>query len=1133
MSTFTSYLLLTRDYSRTLSNLAKTKPVANDSLYYQANITKVKSVDDLMNNQRLYAYVMKAAGLEDMTYAKAFIKKVLMSDLTDDKSFANQLTDKRYLDLASSFNFDAKGQVKSVTDVQSDLQEQTMVGLYNNSIIARETAAQKSITDYSAGIDALTSVDDLLAPANRSLFDFALTAFGLGDMAKYASSSYFREILTKDLGDPTNPIQQIDLNAPGAAALATKLTNLVSAFNFETDGSVSVGGAQSLTQKAATVDGYLKNSGASSVTASLLYSANTYRNTVGTITTAQALLDNETVYNFALTAYGLDPATVDKADVLAALTSDLNDPASAANTLGLGYQRLAQAFNFQTDGSLPVGEPAQSAEAIDATVAGYLTNANAAGLPYINDYELYKSVINKPGIIDNVDDFLMILKGTTPAPSDPNVTDNVAAAMARFVLRSFGLETPSRLSDDFLRNVLTSDLNDPASFANQQDDKRWATLASMFNFQQDGSIPPDGIIQSDEKIQELLERFVGKGFGGTSLSTQASYGYRYDMRDVRNVDDFLLDSEGKATASFSFALTAFGFDRTSASSNYFRQILTDKTFAAQEATAKNDPRLLEFSNAFNFAADGSLAANQPAQSKVAEDLMIERFLSKTDDTTGAFNSRLVSEYKAAVLNIKTVTDFLKPENETVYNFALAAFGIDPASTTKEQVGRVLSSVVDANDGVTSVAEELGGGFLKLAQAFNFGAGGGIVPDDMQTQSETQLASTINGYLARKNPASVAETSAATTGFKSAINTIESRALANRTQAVDEFLADPKLYNYALAAYGLDPKTELKSDIRQALIADKSKSFNFLDQPGNQKYKALAEALNFDPDGSVGTPRQAQNASDALRLAQKYAASYPTVKRPDFAKDVPTAQENLIKAESDYYATAILKINTVDELTADKRVVAYITKAFGLDDKFSTLDLKRILTSDLSDPKSFANSSKTLAYREIAATFNFDTKGQSKRVPETSVQSSGGIYETQSDYLQQTVEADAGADNAGVRLALYFKRKAPTITSAYSLLADKALYEVARTALGIPLAAARADIDVLARTIDKKLNVADLKDPKKLDAFIKRFTALYDVENGGGVSSSNSNALTILTGGSDIGFSTDTLASLQNIRFRPF
>jgi hypothetical protein len=46
----------------------------------------------------------------------------------------------------------------------------------------------------------------------------------------------------------------------------------------------------------------------------------------------------------------------------------------------------------------------------------------------------------------------------------------------------------------------------------------------------------------------------------------------------------------------------------------------------------------------------------------------------------------------------------------------------------------------------------------------------------------------------------------------------------------------------------------------------------------------------------------------------------------------------------------------------------------------------------------------------------------------------------------------------VRLALYFERTAPELDSVYGILADTALYEVVRTALGIPAEIAASDID---------------------------------------------------------------------------
>jgi len=50
---------------------------------------------------------MKAFGLEDMTFAKAFMRKVLTEGVAT-ATFANRLSDKRYADFAG-FNFAALG----------------------------------------------------------------------------------------------------------------------------------------------------------------------------------------------------------------------------------------------------------------------------------------------------------------------------------------------------------------------------------------------------------------------------------------------------------------------------------------------------------------------------------------------------------------------------------------------------------------------------------------------------------------------------------------------------------------------------------------------------------------------------------------------------------------------------------------------------------------------------------------------------------------------------------------------------------------------------------------------------------------------------------------------------------------
>lgn len=1114
MSTYTSYMLLTRDYSRTLANLGKTSQIANAAQYYQANIGKVKTVDDLMKDQRLYTYAMKAAGLEDMTYAKAFMKKVLMSDLSDVDSFANKLTDKRYVEFAKAFNFGTNGRVTAVSDIQSDQQELDIIGLYNQRTLDKESAANDAIARYSSAMDGITSVTQFLLPANREFFDMALTAYGLGDQVGYASRSLFQDILTRGVDDLDSPIY--DENIIKSALDRSRLHDFVAAFNFAPSGTVAAGSAQSFEQKSATIAGYLENSGASTQAATLLHSAQTYRQMVGSISTASDLVANKTVYNFIVTAYGFDPTTVNESDILAALQDDSN-----ATSLGLAYQRLSDDFNFDSSGNLAPGDAAQTAAATENTIRRYLANANTPGLPNPSEFTSYRLTINAAGLIQNVDDLATVLTGVSTSTGNPKaISDLSAQVVANFTFRSFGFNPDAKYSKEFLRDVLASDLNDPSSFANQLEDKRWAKLASKFNIDTaTGNI--NGPVQTAGQMTEMLERYVGQGFGGAHITQQAKYAYKYEMEDVRTVDDFL-----KTKSALSFALSAFGFEKNQPDKEFYRRILTDPM-----AIPGSPPRpdLLAFRQAFNFLNSPTLPPGTPPQSPYYQDLTIDKFLEKNAGTGQELYS-IAGKYSTAIAGIGNVADLFKEENASVLDFITSAYDIDRSKNSNEQLISVLTSnLIDP----TSVANMRGGNMLELARAFNFGIAG-IVPPGQTAQSQAKLTETVNFYLAKNNSASLAEFAGATATFKARINSLQSQADLNRTKAVDEFLKDAALYNYALTAHGLDPKKESKASIRAALTADASKAFTFLDQLGNDKYRSLAASLNFDPDGSIGTPRQAQSNSDALRLAQKYTASYPANKRPDYAKDRPTEQENLIKAESDYYATALSGIDNVDQLVADKRATTYILKAFGFEaNAISAKDLKKILTSNLADSKSFANTAKDLRYREMASMFNFDAKGNTKRVPEEAVQSSGGIYQTYANYLQQTLEMQEGESNNGVRLALYFARKASTITSAYSILGDKALFEVARTALGIPLAAARADIDVLARTINKKLNVADLKDPKKLENFIKRFTANYDIENGGGGAAPTSAAMTVLTGGADLGFSQDMLSGLQRIRIRQF
>ena len=90
--------------------------VARETEYYLANIGNVKSIDDFLGNKRLFTFAMKAFGLQDMTYAKAFMRKVLTEGVDNSKSFANTLSDPRYREFAQAFNFARYGDTTTIFD---------------------------------------------------------------------------------------------------------------------------------------------------------------------------------------------------------------------------------------------------------------------------------------------------------------------------------------------------------------------------------------------------------------------------------------------------------------------------------------------------------------------------------------------------------------------------------------------------------------------------------------------------------------------------------------------------------------------------------------------------------------------------------------------------------------------------------------------------------------------------------------------------------------------------------------------------------------------------------------------------------------------------------------------------------
>ena len=490
ISTYLTYRSYAADLSKSLQQISQNTVVAREAQFFKDNIGSIKSVDDFMKNTRVFNYAMKAYGLEDMTNSKAFIRKVLQSDVNDQDSFVRKLTDTRFLTFAKAFNFATDGKVATSPIVAMDADDQDdTIGLYNDQRIKKGATAATEAKYYQETISLVRDVDDLLA--NQRLLAYALESVGLDP--KIMSQTTLRSVLTSDVLDPDSYANQF---------ADTRFRDLAAAFSFSADGSVSPGvGAQTAAQVADTVYFNYEAKGAGASPAAATFKANYYESMIGSITSVDQLLADDKLLTVALIGAGLDPSLQSKIQLRDVLTSDLNDPDSVANTLDAdSYRLLAARFNFNTDGTVSGGAGAQTetqrAQTITTFFSGYDDDAIAAEG---RETTYFKLLLPNMGSISEMQ-------------SNSRVYN--------YALRAYGID-PATVSKTTIRNVLQSDLNNPASFANTSRDPRLKALAAAFNFGADGLAQPAKAAQSKNSILAMAQVVVAKAGTDKTLQDQA------------------------------------------------------------------------------------------------------------------------------------------------------------------------------------------------------------------------------------------------------------------------------------------------------------------------------------------------------------------------------------------------------------------------------------------------------------------------------------------------------------------------------------------------------------------------------------------------------------------------------------
>jgi copper chaperone CopZ len=1083
-----AYNIVSGNMQKSLDRVASQATVKRDAEYYEENINKVKDVDDFLGNYRLYSYAMTAYGLDDMTYAKAFMKKVLESDLTDANSFANKLSDSRYKEFAAAFNFSTPA-----ADAQSDAQEDDLIGLYTQSFADEGKNADAETKYYGTAIDKVQNVAELVG--NTRLRTFVLKAYGVDPT--YVSKDFLTQVLTSDLNDPTSFV-----NVNGN----DKYKALAAQFNFNADGTVT-GAAQTATQKDAVMEQYTLTVPSVVTQAAADYNKSYYLSKIGAVTSVDDLLADKRLTSYIKTAFSMGADFSN-----AALKEVLTDRTYAQS---LDFDAVYQAFNFKSDGSLGSTARPQTAAQTDSVVAqatgkssdyankiagGTITTVDdliadkkttafikdAYGLaPDFSDADL-KSILTDAAYATSVGHsdinaaFNFQADGTLTGPkvqSDTQLNATIgkvgsngsyfSAAVGDFgnvdqlladtrvnsyLRNAYGVS--STTSDADLKTILT----DPSAAATMG----FSSLHEAFNFTSTGGLAASYGTQTSDQMAAMAVRAKGVD----------SY-YQTNIVKITNVDDLIANS-----GLTSYIKNAFGMPLTLSDTD-LKSILTDSSYAT----------LLGYDDvnaAFNFLPDGSVPADVNAQS------------ASQARNTGYQVSANLDHFQNTISTVSNVDQLIS--DQKLSSFLKSTYGM-PVNISDADLKSILTDPTFA----------AANGFSDVNAAFSFAADGSSVPAS-GPQTSPQLMDTVNFYDKRYADAQQQEIDDTVANYKKRmtdgnIKKINDFLRTNATADLDtknDKLADP--YQVALRAYGLTEQDVPRSVMRKLLQSDPYDPKGYVASFKDERITNLVRAFNFGSDGKIASEVQALSPAVLAKYATDYKSRALMGMTDGALKDKASKEAT---AAVDAFAKGMAEVKSLDDFLSNDKLTSLVLKANGLDPKKYDVDtLRKIFTSDPSDKKSYLNTKAESKFKEIVADFNFDTKGELTRAKIGTIQNTGAEDRTQQSFLQQTLETQEGQSNDGVRLALYFSRKAPNITSLYTILGDKALFEVISTTYSLPKGISSMDVDKQVDLLKKFVNLDDLQDPKKVDKLMKRFTAMYDLANNSGTST----ALSILTNG---------------------
>lgn len=251
------------------------------------------------------------------------------------------------------------------------------------------------------------------------------------------------------------------------------------------------------------------------------------------------------------------------------------------------------------------------------------------------------------------------------------------------------------------------------------------------------------------------------------------------------------------------------------------------------------------------------------------------------------------------------------------------------------------------------------------------------------------------------------------------------------------------------------------------------------------------------------------------------AGWAFLKRSMAAQQATLQSTAAVRRDEAYFRANIGRIDTAEQLVADRRLLSVALTAFGLEgDIGNKAFIRKVLEGGTLASDSLANRLANKQYHKLSAAFGFgDMAVPRNRIPDFAE----GIL---AQYATRRFESAVGAQKNEYRIALNAEREIAALaaktgsedTKWYTVLGNAPLREAFQTALGLPSGFAAIDLDKQLAMVKAKARaafgsdtVSQFADPAQLEKLVRTYIVRAEIGAVNAGTGSGSVALQLLAG----------------------